>query len=513
MSPTTNPSRRTLSRPGRLLAGTVAATLAVTGLSIIGAQSARAADKPLAQSVGNFLDAKLGGQTLDAIAKLDYASAQAPGSASVQNPLHVKALNAIDLPLTGALQLPQLLGIDLGAANQVASANVNGQSFGAAGAVNNSGGVSVGGSSTGTPPASASIDACASALTAGKCTSTGTDALGTVSAKIGAVSALAQTPKGYGKPGTTNYAIAGLDLTLSSPLVGSLLTPVTSTLASVLTQLTGALGALLPATCTLAPDLNFDDGVLTIDAATGQIGISVQALLDALGLDLNTLPANTDLIAKVLGYLTSPAGLAKGLETIIDGLVTPLEAQLDACLPSGVVGTLLTTVQGLLDTGKSTLESTVNSLLASLSGAAGTTLLKPVTDLLKQVIDIGVNVQPNGAKGDFTSQLAATPKQGTAVVPGQTIVRAIEVDLIGDPLATVALANAAAGPSAAAPPAPATPAAPSTTPNPNAIPNGVPAGMGTHGGTPVAPIVLLIVGLMMAAGGAVAFKIRANHVG
>jgi hypothetical protein len=143
-------------------------------------------------------------------------------------------------------------------------------------------------------------------------------------------------------------------------------------------------------------------------------------------------------------------------------------------------------------------------------------LTGPLAKLLKSVVDIGINVQPNGKAGDFKSGLAATPKQGTAVIAGQTIVRAIEVDLLSgtssSPAVALALGNAAAGPSTApeaAPSssAPSTPVPASSVPATN-IPTGVPAGMASHGGSPALPLALAGLALMFAAGGAAAFKMR-----
>ncbi|MEO8888925.1 MAG: hypothetical protein ABI429_06495, partial [Jatrophihabitantaceae bacterium] len=199
-------------------------------------------------------------------------------------------------------------------------------------------------------------------------------------------------------------------------------------------------------------------------------------------------------------------------------LVDPLQASFQGCLNAlGPLGAALTNASAMLNAGAKSLTDALSGVATTLSksGASG---LDALGTGLKQVIDIGLNVQSGPgiqARDDrypFTSQLAATPKQGTPVVSGQTLVRAVEINLIGGRAATVALANAAAGPSTAAAPTAVTDS-PTTAPNPTAIPNGVPAGLGTHGGTPVAPIVLLIVGLMMAAGGAVAFKVRASHAG
>ena len=151
-------------------------------------------------------------------------------------------------------------------------------------------------------------------------------------------------------------------------------------------------------------------------------------------------------------------------------------------------------------------------MLSKLQLPNGTSALKPLGDVLKKLVDIGINVQPNGAAGTFTSALAATPDQATPVVAGQTIVRAIEVDLVGDPLAAVALANAAAGPSSGAPvtsPPPSTSAVPCANTKSCAPPTGVPAGQGSPGSP--APLILLLAGLFLASGGAVAFKLRGRY--
>jgi hypothetical protein len=180
------------------------------------------------------------------------------------------------------------------------------------------------------------------------------------------------------------------------------------------------------------------------------------------------------------------------------------------------LGQLLTTLQDAVTTTTTTL----NGVLAPITNA-----IAPLLDGLSALVDVGVNVQPNGPAGTFTSGLAATPKQGTPVVTGQTIVRAIEVDVLStgnlnrqavgtaakaaDPLVALALGNAAAGPSAA-PVQSSSPGSPepSTSVPATNIPTGVPAGAGTHARSPVLPITLLALGLMFAAGGAAAFRLR-----
>jgi len=49
---------------------------------------------------------------------------------------------------------------------------------------------------------------------------------------------------------------------------------------------------------------------------------------------------------------------------------------------------------------------------------------------------------------------------------------------------------------------------PPTTVPPTNVPTGVPAGAGTHNGSPLLPIVLLALGIMFAAGGVMSYQMR-----
>jgi hypothetical protein len=576
------PHRRTARRC--IVAGAAATTLAVTALSIVsaGAQGAGAATRTDAQAVGNFVDATLGGNTLDAVAKLKYATAKAPGSASAQNPLDVTALTAINLPMTGALQLPTLAGIHLGAVTQKAQANVNGASYGQAGAVLDSGGASVGGDDSGGQAGSATIDLTAAGLAGSSPVPLpgggSAAALGGATLTADGVSAVASTPKGAGTRAATAYRIADLRLHLDSPalgqLLGTALSSISGALAQGATSLGGVSGGLTGCDLTsgtVPSTISLDKGAVVVDPANAGLTIDVNKLLAELGLNLNSLPANTDLMSYVLAYLADPKGLAAGLTAAVNDVVDPLQAQFAACtkaLPDPL-GTALQQLADALSSGQQTIESSVSDLVAQLSGAAGSNPLAPLASALHKLVDIGVNVQPNGAAGPagaaYADHLAATPKQGTAVVRGQTIVRALEVNVAAtgsgvpglgaipglsalpdasplraaapdvaqaDPvkasntgLLTLALANAAAGPSrlaAATSSAPApsshgvSPASASAA-GPNAVlPTGIDAGSGTRGGTPVTPIVLLISGLALAGAGAVAWRFRGvggGHLG
>ena len=511
---------RRQSRVISFAAATVAAALTAGAIASAGGGTAGAATPPNAQSAGNFLDATIGGNPIDNIAKLAFARAQNPGTVTDQNPLDVTALNTINLPLTGSLQLPQLLGIDLGAVNQVALAKSSGASYGAAGAVLNSGGVSVGANNS-SLPASAGIDLCASALTNGQCGTSAADALGEVKASINGVSSIARTPDfgpplGNGWPsvctqdGPTCYDIASLDLSLGSPQLGSLLTGVTQTLGGILGTLGGVLSGVpgLPSNCSLSPDsvpttISLAGGAVTLDVAKATITVSVDALLKSLGLDINTMAPNTDLVAWLLSHLSDV--LSTGLSNTINSIVDPLKTQIGNCLNAiqglgNVVVSLLTAVENAVGTATNALGNVLKPILDALS---------PLTDALKNVLDIGVNVQPQVSSGDFTSALDTNPKQGMTPppVPYQHTVRALEVHVLGANGVTLALANSAAGPSNP----PKVCCSPPTTAPPTSVPTGVPAGLGTHdGGSPVLPLVLLSLALVFAAGGVASYRMRGS---
>jgi hypothetical protein len=384
--------------------------------------------------------------------------------------------------------------------------------------------VSVGGNNN-AYPADATIHLNASGI-AGSSAAAG-DILGGVDVTVGAVSALASTPVGVDAGSSTSYQIAGLKIVAGSPLVASLLKPITGALGKLLTAVASATGPLLPGDCSLLsgniPDISLLGGGIVLSSSTGGLTIDLEKVLDELGVNLNALPANTDLLRYLLDYITNPAGLAKGLTDAINSILDPLEAQFTDCQAAlkgiPLLGPLLTTLLNTLIGQQPVLENAITGLIGQLAGAAGVNPLKPVADVLTKILDIGVNVQPNGAAGNYTDPLKATPAQDTAVVPDQTVVRAIEVNLLGNAI-NLALGNAAAGPSAGGP---ATSTAPPPPTSSSAVvcvvaascapPTGVPAGFGTKGGTPTLPLILLIVGLLVAASGVTAqrLKFRRTH--
>jgi hypothetical protein len=490
------------------------------GSALLYSASPAGAATPRAQSVGRFVDGALGGKPIQQLVDLKDARATNPGSVSDQNPLDVTVGGQLDIPLSGKLQAPGGNVFHVGVANQIARARSTGYALGAAGAVANSGGASLGGNNN-AYPSNATLDLSAAALPSAPIPLPGGNkpSLGGLTASIGAVSARAHTPPGVGSAGDTHYAIAGLKLTLSSPA-----------LAGVLAQLADALKAPspssplpapgLPASCSIKTQLlstaTVGGGALTLDPSTGAITIDAAAALRALGTDINGLPANSDLLAYVLKYLTSPNGLSAGLQNVIGNTFATQKQDFADCLtafdkafPPPLNG-LVKTAFDAISAGQTQVSDAINGAVKQLTSAGGNDPLAPITNGLKQALQIGVNVQPNGPNGPYRSPLRATPNQATPVVAGQTIVRALEIDLGGGSGVSLALANAAAGPSAAA--AVAAPPAPSRAApvkHDNVVPTGVPAGQGPiGGGTPALPVILLAVGVALAAAGALAWRVR-----
>jgi len=514
-----------------MIAGTLVAGLAVAGFTVTGGQSAGAVAPLSAQSVGRLVDGTVGTNTLESLVDVADARATAPGVQSVQNPLDVTLFGQLNIPLTGVIDLPTDPAIVAGAANQVAVAHLDGFSYGAAGAVSNSGGANLGGAND-SFPAFASINLTGAAFPAlpglpglpggGEAAS-----LGGITAKIGAVAALAQTKVGGAVTPPPSYVIAGLNLTLASPALGTFLATLGAALvAPTLPALPG-----IPSACSFGSQilstLTLDGGAITIDPTNGATRVSLAKLLQQLGVNINALPANTDLLAYLLNYIASPSGLAAGLQAVITGITDPMQANFERCLAA--LPAPLNALQPVFDAitqSKTTLTNLVNSITTALAAAGGNSPFQPLADGLKQVIDIGINVESGpGIQAEqtnpamtFTTKLAKTPNQATPVVASQTLIRALEINLLqgagNGGVANIALANAAVGPSTVAPVAPPTTAPPTTNGPPNTnIPTRVPAGYAKPTGAPDAPLILLLVGLLMASGGAVAWKFRGKHIG
>jgi hypothetical protein len=528
MTATDQAPRRT--RFVRVLAAGAAVTVGTTAIAFAGAAPASASTTPLAQSVGRFLDGEAGGNPIQGVVDLKDARATAPGQPSQQNPLDAKLLGQAEVPIGHQLQLPGGGALQLGAVNQVAVAHNDGFAYGGSGAVSNSGGISAGGDNS-KYPADAKIHLSSKDLGSvpipglpplpgvPKIPGSHLPAIGDISAGVGAISAIARTNSG-GSFAAPQYKIASLTLTLKSPALAALLKRLANggkQLKPLLDPIYAALGTLgqpVPDSCKLPvgklpSTVALDNGAVVIDPANGSITIDLAKLLQTLGANLNALPPNTDLLAYVLNNLGRI--LSKGLGHVANGLLKPLKTLGEDCvndLPTGIAQDLL----DQLTTGQTKLENALDGIAAQLE-QGGAPLLAQLTDNLGKAIAVGVNVQQGayplaGAPAPtyrFISALGPSPDQATPLVVGQGVVRAIEIKVANGQGASLALGNAAAGPSSRPAPTSSQPApVPST-----AIPTGVPAGNAANsGGNSPLPLIVLLVVLALGGGGAFAYRAR-----
>lgn len=330
------------------------------------------------------------------------ATATALGSGAYINPLSVSALSAIDADLGPALQLP--LTADAGALTQYARASSDTTSSGAAGAVSDSGGISLTQRAPGTAlPRFATVDlgqVVQGAL--GQGMSSLVTGITDAQLGLGAVASSAQLSgcatewQGTSTGLVRQYALAGMDTTLTSPAVTSLVTTTDTGLSALGAQLTaiagnssllsslgsGILLALKPAlstlgagtptvTLSLTPDFSAVTALLStpISDPSGLFSISPTSGTVTLDLDALAGPA----------YLSSPQinGLAPNSRLLINGTaLTTLETAMTSALGSWV----------------SSVIAAVNAALAAV--AVNLTLTAPVTAL---GVDVGtLSVRTNG---------------------------------------------------------------------------------------------------------------------
>ncbi len=298
---------------------------------------------------------------------------------------------------------------------------------------------------------------------------------------------------------------------------------------------------------------------VTLSLADGSLSINLAALLKFLGLDINNLCPNTSLLPYLVSALTQT----------LPGAISALIGQLNTTLATAIGGITITVLglplsAGLLTGLLSQLGTDISDLLGTTLSSLDTSALNPIVDLLgNSLLNILVNaqVEQSGTLTETALQVNLLPGGATLTLPNfralnvpsakslqsvsksakvaaanapDTKVASPKLNALGmgayqdaaHPKATVKtnatisapassaliqlnLAQAAVGPStpAAASTTPASPS-PSTSVPATDVPTGVPAGLGSHRGNPVLPITLLALGLMFAAGGAVAFRFR-----
>ena len=394
---TTSDNRRTTARAG----GTVALLAVLAGAIGLGSGAAADAATPVSQARGQFLSGTIGGRDLSAIASIAGVDAQNFGGSPVvrSNTLQASALNSINLPLTGVLQLPGGNIVNLGAVGQFSRANGDGSASAASGAIGNSGGIGIG-SAPGGLPADATI------VLPGPSGSP----LGSIRIEVGAVSASATQQAGTTPSQAGGYRIASLAIDLSSPALAGAGRQLRAAVPGVPVKGLGQ----LPAASGLAT-LSAAGGAVTADLATGTVRIDVAALLTSVGLDLNRLPANTHLLpylTRALGTLAPTAAqdafgpLANALSSALDVIVNGQE----------VTGGTFTqqAVEVNLGSGASGAQLVLASASVGPSGPAPARVTAAPAAPAAPTVQQGRSpIKIDAGRADTTSRAAATPAGAT----------------------------------------------------------------------------------------------------
>lgn len=322
---TSHPRTTARAHLGRRLGAAITALTFGGAFALAGAGSANADEAPDGEHVSwaqaQFLSGSIAGSDLDTIASVEPAEAWNDGDAPTmtdKDPLAVKALDTVQVGTGDSVQVTTD-GVQAGVLGQFASATADGQSFAAAGAVVDDGGVGVG-HDVAMPGADAEVDL--SNALSGQFTDTLTD----LSLSINAIGAQAQAD---GADASGDYVLDGAVLHLSSPAISELTEKVNTALDSVDSEidvLDGDNGALVADINELLqrinPSLNLLGGQANVSASVdaGDLRGQVEDLLEAQygesgvtfnletgevsidlaatqGGNLNNLPVNTELLS------------------------------------------------------------------------------------------------------------------------------------------------------------------------------------------------------------------------
>ena len=365
------------------------------------------------RAAGRLLGGALLPTDLDAVASLEGVTATNDGveahpnpanaeqvGAAYVNPLGVSVLESINLPLTGGgldelLSLP--LATQVGAVNQYALADDNGVSQGASGVVNNSGFIQTTNDSDGNLPTlgTLKLSTLVAELT-GEALSQVVAGITDLELEIGAVASTAELDAceaawtgDLDSSLTRNYAIAGLDLGVTAPIVADLSGTLNSALTvlegtvegllgsgSVVTQLTAGVDALINTlgianVSTSGSYIDLDlttvrnlaaakitdtNETVTLDLATGQVQVDLASLIgeaytgegfngtQAHG--LNGLSPNTELVLNGPVALALTAALTDALNGWVASVLAAVDSALDLALVHVEIGiTLAGTIQ------------------------------------------------------------------------------------------------------------------------------------------------------------------------
>ena len=307
---------------GRVVATTVVTAITVAGVAFAGGQApARRARRSPSRSAASST-AAWRTSPIQQLADVKDARALAPGTQSQQNPLDVTVLSKLELDLDERAEAAAaarhqarrrqpgrrraqrrllLRRVRRGPQLRRCLVGGNDNAF----------------------PANATIDLSATGIAGNSRAATrrwSHLALGGVKVTIGAVAALAQTPVGCRQAGLDQLRrSAGLNIVarLAAARVAARQRRQGAQHPADQAQ-PGCLQACaeLPrAEPGRSPDLSLENGAITLSASTRRSDHRPRDLLQRSNLNLNHLPANTDLIDLLINYLSSPSGLSAALNT------------------------------------------------------------------------------------------------------------------------------------------------------------------------------------------------------
>ncbi|GEB44147.1 hypothetical protein MTE01_00920 [Microbacterium testaceum] len=460
-----------------------AASLSLFG----GVTAANAAPGDVSNASGTFLGGSiLSLIDLDDVVLLEGATATNGGTEETvtdYNTLDLTAVGVVNVTAPGGVQVPIDLG-SLGVVGQYASADPDGSSVGASGAVGSGGIIGTGAPATG--PLSLSLGGAVDTL-AGSVAAELVDEITGLDLTLGAVSARAAQDAPAGA--TSSYTIAGGQLVIDSATLSALTAELNTAVgglqasldnvdglvnggvASVLgalgvqtnlsvgtTSLTGAISGLLTGQIT-----SDEYPGVVIDLGTGEIIVD----LDEIG-RLNNLPAGAELLgAQTLPYIQDAVvdavtGLTDRIDTAVlnavrgisvtGGVVIPpilITPQVPVLSVNTTIGQLLDgDTSGIVVLGGITLPvglgavagailAPVQAIVANV-GAAVDVVVTPVTTVLSPALG---TVLPAVASVTVNNQ--STSPEGVFSITG-----AIITVLPGSIATTIELANATVGPNA-----------------------------------------------------------------
>lgn len=336
-----------------------------------------------------FTSGSIAGADLDTVASVEPAEAWNDGNSPTmtdKDPLAVRALDSVDVGTGESVQV-QTDGVQAGALGQYASASADGQSFAAAGAVVDDGGVGVG-QDVSMPGADADVDL--SGTVAGQFGST----LSNLRLTVNAIGAQAQAD---GENASGDYTLDGAVLHLSSPAISKLTEKVGQALDSIdnrIALLDGQDGALVADVNEIlqriSPSLNLLGGDASVSATidVGDLRSEIEDLLasqyggSGVTFDLETGEVSIDLAAVHGGSLND---LPPGTELLSSPVIN--------AVLHGITGKVTTIADQIVQRVEDSLNDATVGIHADLDqDVAQAPLVKKVCETVKEVVQVPTQV-------------------------------------------------------------------------------------------------------------------------